>query len=132
MNVSLQGRGQPCFLRDSSKGCKLQKYNPLWRTPGSIHLLKNVYPLPTWTSLPKNPVSEAILRTSTSDNVCLSWILHPEKHQAILISWSNFGGNKYSIMQNNFNAIVLRIIFLSSLLVEIKYWLAWNIYVYKQ
>lgn len=50
----------------------------------------------------KNPVSEATLRMSTSDNACLFWILLPEKHQTILICWNHFRGNKYSSMQNNF------------------------------
>lgn len=55
----------------------------------------------------KNPVSEATLKMSTSDNVCLFWILLSEKHQTILICWNNFRGNKYSIMQNNFSVFTV-------------------------
>lgn len=51
----------------------------------------------------------------------LSQILLPEKYQAILICYSNYGDNDYSIMQNDFNVIMGRKFPMSSLLVEIKY-----------
>lgn len=60
------------------------------------------------------------------------WILLPEKHQAISICCGNYGDNEHSIMQNNFNIVVVRIIFLC-----LHCWLRSNIdlygiYLYKQ